>query len=136
MSAIVVLVLTEQGALNATFRLARALRENGRPIVYLLSPGEEDHVRGAGFDFQIFDLYGERCSGRTPDGRASGGFGRWRARGRAFARVRRAVLEEIGEWLVARRPALVLLDPIMLPFAPAILAAGVPVMGINTTLAS
>src|ERR1043166_6226370 len=132
---ILVALYPEYGAYNASLMLARRLTERGFKVLYLTDRRFDAHLRQHGFETVIFN--------GIDDLRLKGG--EWRSLGR----LRRSVVATrlkfemaveacafMERWLENNPVELVLLDPLVYELAAPMLKLGVPVLGLNATLAS
>jgi zeaxanthin glucosyltransferase len=131
---ILIIMLPELGAFNASFMLARRLRERGYKPVYVGPRQFEKRIADQGFDYIIVET--ARLSGGQTEPlkwvqRWHQQLGEYRADCDCYKRA----LHEIENIIDANKPKLALLDPIMWSFSPPLLKKGVPILGLNTTLA-
>ncbi|TBU96300.1 hypothetical protein DNJ95_07095 [Stutzerimonas kirkiae] len=136
---ILFMLLPETSAYNASFTLARRLREQGYRILYGGPERFEEHVQAQGFDYERLEVPEPEFI-KTPEGQPEpGAIGRWR-RTRKVIRYYRRELRALLERSVARfaeiDPALVLFDPLIWPYAELPLRSGVPMISFSTTLAA
>lgn len=133
-ATILVLMLPETGALNATFRLARTVAERRYRIVYLGTPEFRDHVLAQGFEYVALDLHGN--AHREVYLRARGELAALRPDLHRQELGQHYGSAEIAAWLDQNRVDLVLLDPIMWRFSAPFLQREIPILGLCTTLAA
>lgn len=125
---IYILLFQETGAFNATFRLARELKKQGYTVVYIVDGEFEAYVASHQFTTFTVDLQfreEEKIFGKTAD--------RWQ-RLKEYADTDLTQIREI-----AQRGAsgdIVLLDQIVWWLGVPFIEREIPVLGLNTTLAS
>lgn len=133
--SVFIMLLPERGAFNASFTLARRLTERNIRVNYLGPPEFEAHVQKQGFAYCTLKV-------REPSEVEIEESKRWRFLQRLQVRNSEAfhwymdVLRATENLIRSDRPDLVLLDPIMWRFSPQILRCSIPIVGLNTTLAS
>ncbi|QLF91731.1 hypothetical protein HW090_00280 [Pseudomonas sp. ABC1] len=138
-SLIIFMLLPETSAYNASFTLARLLREQGYRILYGGPERFEEHVQAQGFGYERLEVP-EPDFIKTPEGQPEPGLiGRW-LRTRRVIQYYRRESRDLMERSVIRfaeiNPALVLFDPLIWPYAELPLRSGVPMIAFSTTLAS
>jgi UDP:flavonoid glycosyltransferase YjiC (YdhE family) len=132
------MLCSERSAFNASFTLAQGLKDKGYEIGYLGTPDFEAYVTAQGFGYHSFSM--------APDPHAATLHGawptfirRWHAQRRAFLHYEK-VCRQIGECakqiVQKTKPVLMLVDPLVswqsvLPYL-----CGVPIIGVNATIAS
>lgn len=141
---IVFILMPERSAFNASFVLARGLRERGYRVLYVGPDHCSQHVLNQGFEYEVFEYARHPEEPEQHDGHPlikvdfSGLRGWWRLR--SFVAFERwADFELRGRSLKRLRrlnPLLVLLDPLVWPYARLPLECGVPIISFNTSLAS
>ncbi|MDR2364388.1 MAG: glycosyltransferase [Zoogloeaceae bacterium] len=133
--AILFILYPERSAFNASFTLARRLKERGYRILYGGLEEFRDHVIAQGFHYELL----EPLSPENPADPPPRGIRRW-LHYRRLIRQGREVSEELmarcEDYLKATRPTLVLLDPIIWSYALPPLRCGVPIISFSTSLAS
>ncbi len=136
---VVFVPLPERTAYNASFVLARRLEQEEYTVAYLTAPAHVDHVGAQGFDCHAL-LPDPILPPQQPHEEARG-IPAWLRRlqerfvaFRAFQRGREHALTSISDWIAARNPQLILLDPLMWEFTPPFLEARVPIAGLCSTL--
>jgi UDP:flavonoid glycosyltransferase YjiC (YdhE family) len=132
---IFVILLPEHGAFNASFMLARRLKERGYTPVYVGPSRFEKRISDQGFDFNILEA--APLSGEGIDQAKSAR--NWRQKLRQFrmeCEQDSSVLDDIERLIDTKKPRLALLDPIMWTSSPPFLKKGVQILGLNTTLAA
>jgi zeaxanthin glucosyltransferase len=130
-----IILLPEQGAFNASFMLARRLKERGIHVTYIGPPGFEQHVSRQGFDYVVLKVR-EISNDVVAGAKWLKWYRRLRFRYREAFYWYKDSLRALEERLDIDRPNLVLLDPIMWRLSPPILKSGIPIVGLNTALAS
>jgi len=138
---IVILMFPERGALNASFKLAYGLVQQGFHVTYLTNATYLDYVQQQGFDVQWFDLdpFYNRLNGMLKKINAKKFWlSRWYMRLRLVSN-RNVRLEEYLERSIAsvfEKPVdLLLLDPILMNVSIPFIKRAIPVMHLNTTFA-
>lgn len=125
----------ERSAFNASFTLARRLREKGYRVLYGGPAPFRDHVRAQGFHYELIE---PPQAQENDSSLAPGVFARW-ANLRRLVQWERKVYEEMMDscerYLRSVNPSLVLLDPLICHYAVAPLRCGVPIIGFSTALA-
>lgn len=131
---VVFILLPERGAFNASFALARQLAMRGRHVVYLGPSAFSEHVTAQGLEYRSVampkyeSLPAEVRFLRKPrEKRQQAIFG---------YTAYREVLSAVAGELRALAPAVALIDPLMWRYAPPLLELNIPIVGLNTTLAS
>jgi zeaxanthin glucosyltransferase len=136
-STVLIALLPEQGAFNASFMLARKLRERGCRVAYIGPPKFEEHVSRQGFEY-----VGLKAQEFLESGVENSNGLKTRQRKRTNYNYRKSYewykdsLRDIEQWVTCNRPKVALLDPLLWQFSPPLLKLRVPILGINTTLAS
>ncbi len=133
---VIIAVLPERGAYNASFMLAHALIATGFTVLYVGTADFRQHVTAQGFEFLSL-----RINDNTPAAATSHGpISRWqrkRASLRAEFERNQDILQQVEVIIRERSPALLLMDPIISSiYSAPFLKYGVPIMSLNTTLAS
>lgn len=122
-------MLPEQGAYNASFEIARRLKQRDFRVIYGCTSKFNEHITNQGFDVCVFSETETAKSnainmGRNMDSR--------RQSGERYLDI----LKDISQLADAYSPVLVLLDPLLWHLSPPLLSQGIPIIGLNTTLAS
>jgi MGT family glycosyltransferase len=136
-STVLIVLLPEQGAFNASFMLARKLSERGYRVAYIGPPKFEGHVSRQGFEYVAL----KEQEFLESDVDNSNGL-KTRQQKRSNYNYRKAYewytdsLRHIEQWVTCTRPKVALLDPLLWQFSPPLLKLRIPILGINTTLAS
>lgn len=136
---VVFLMNAEHTAINGTFALASRLTSEGYRPVYVVEERFVEHVRRQGFEVRVLNLWWQHNQLATAQ-RASRlgsvpGWRRWALSFRFELDYYRQAMVRLGQWLDEVRPSLVLLDPLIWPVSPPMLARSIPVMGFSATLA-
>lgn len=135
---ILFILLPERSAFNASFTLARRLKTAGYRVLYGGPKQFQEHVRAQGFRYELFEASAPESTAAAGKA-APGPFGRWlllRRRVRQGRRISDELMERCEERLRAIRPELVLLDPLIWPYALPPLKCGIPILGFSTSLAA
>jgi UDP:flavonoid glycosyltransferase YjiC (YdhE family) len=132
------LLCPEQSAFNASFPLARKLKEKGYRVVYAGLDDFREHVQAQGFEYEALKPQNESTQQAGAADARQRRAGRW-SRLRAGVKNGRQVFKrfsELGEqYLRAVSPAVVLLDPLIWRFSWVPLKCGSPVVSFSTALA-
>lgn len=127
-------LLPERTAYNASFVLARRLREHGFRVGYIGPPAFEAHVSAQGFEYSAL-LPDSLLPPERPVLRR--GWDRWRESRAVLRRDqedRQRSLQRVEQWLRDNPATLALLDPLMWEYSPPLLALKIPVVGLCGTL--
>jgi MGT family glycosyltransferase len=128
---VAILLLPELGAFNGSFVVARRLEEYGYAVTYFGPSNFEEHVRQQGFSYLIIEL--EKASYQPDNGI------RWLAWRRSYLAALdeyHGTLSVIRRWAEINQPTFALVDPLMWRVSPPLLQLCVPIVNLNTTLAS
>jgi len=117
-SLILILMLQETSAFNACFALARALMGSGKQVAFITGSDFQGYVATHGFQTIHCEPAQPQPKSPLPSPIAEA---------EEFKRLDQIIREE--------KPEALLLDQILWYKAPPFLRAGVPIMGLNTTLA-
>jgi UDP:flavonoid glycosyltransferase YjiC (YdhE family) len=123
-------LLPERGAYNASFTLAHGLETAGFRVVYVGPASFRSQIVAQGLEFVRIDADVDATSADRSG--ASGQLRRLREGVVEYA----ATLRRLEAWVEANPVVLVLLDPVMWQFGIPLLRRGIPVWNLNTTLAS
>ena len=132
---VLIMLWPEYGAFNASLPLAKRLRNNAFDPVYCGPVTFEAYIRDQGFEYLAFPDHSTSDLGNCGSGLA-GWFRRKTAHYRALSDQRNDRLAQLTNWLMARRLALALVDPLMWGLLPPLLGSGVPILNLNTMLCS
>jgi len=126
----------EPSALNASYVLARRLRDAGHRVVYVCTQPFEKRLLDRGLECRVVDWFGEPAIEEEHDrirglGAGKGARLKWRLRVKAYQES----LENIEGWLAAERPDLALIDPLITEYATSFVKARIPILAANTNLA-
>ncbi|WP_437883866.1 nucleotide disphospho-sugar-binding domain-containing protein [Pseudomonas sp. LRF_L74] len=141
----IVFILTpERSAFNASFVLARGLRDKGYRVLYIGPDRCRQHVVNQGFEYEVFEYARHPEEPELRDGIPvteidfSGIRGWWRMR--SFVAFERWAEFELRGRTLKRfhqlNPLVALLDPLVWAYARLPLECGVPLISFNTSLAS
>lgn len=134
---VIFILYPEFSAFNGTFTLARRLKEKGFYVTYVGPTQFQGHVSRQGFDYQVLEPPSASEPDRTQVNK--GGLRGWRM---SYRRQKSSVLRyssmlDAAEKLLGElRPKVALLDPLLWTFSPPLLKLKIPIVGLNTTLAS
>jgi len=128
---VLILVWSETSAYNATFRLARVLRERGVQVDYAAPPPWREHIAKQGFDHVPIDDLGMRGLWATEIP--------WPRRLLTARREAERLLEGLRAslaWVREQGYSLVLLHHTLWHYAPALKRLGIPVISVSPSLTS
>ncbi|MDR2364387.1 MAG: hypothetical protein LBD68_00820 [Zoogloeaceae bacterium] len=136
--AIFFMLCPERSAFNASFTLAQRLKDRGYEISYLGTPDFEAYVTAQGFGYHAFSLASDAHAAPLSESWPIF-LRRWYARRRAFLHYEKAlqqIVERAQQIVRETKPVLMLVDPLVswqsvLPYR-----CGVPMIGVNATMAS
>ncbi len=137
--SIYVVLCPEKSSFNASFGLTRRLKEHGFRIVYVGPERDRAYIEAQGFDFKSFSLFGINKLPRATLPSYLKVFDQWYVRRQQIQRndqMWERLLYQAEELLRFEKPALILLNPLILIESLAPIKSRIPIITLNTTIAS